>query len=419
MSKTTQTKASVTVVNPQTEVTADQGAAGSDPWPVDVQNFPTTQNVDVTASVLPSNAAQETGGNLASLATHQTDGNQKTQVTNFPATQQVIAKKVFTQESTTPLSGSATFTGAWHDSATDGTCFVEVTFLANVAGAVSGCYIQESDDSSNSAFTRTVRTWIANSGSTTPSANQTGMFWAYIRARYWRVVYVNGGSAQASFELNSVASSVIPPYVPKVSNFASGSSLSIGAYSDDHIATFQNTSFNSFIDNANTSQNYVPTDSFQGGGNLGVVVLGQNVFGGAFSGTPDTVRQRWSYMRTPTVFRQGSSASSGATTIWTPGTGNKFRLLRFKIQITGDATITGGGELTVSLLDNSTDMNLSHIVFVPGTATPVSANDYDSGWIDLGSFGILSAAANQPLKLSLSASLASGKVNVILAGTEE
>lgn len=96
---------------------------------VAVSNFPATQSisgaVDVTdraarllghvsidgqpiaisaaALPLPANAAQEAGGNLAALATHQTDGTQKTQVTNFPATQPVTIG----QSTTSPFSHAA------------------------------------------------------------------------------------------------------------------------------------------------------------------------------------------------------------------------------------------------------------------------------------------------------------------------
>lgn len=399
-------------------ITANQGAASSSAWPVDASGH--TVPVSAASLPLPSNAAEETGGNLASLATHQTDGNQKTQVINFPITQGVKGTKTFTTESTIPLAGNATFTGAWHDSSLDGTCFVEATFLADVNGAVSGCVIQESDDNSNSSFTRVVRVWAANTGSTTPSANQTGYFWAYIRSRYWRIVYKNGVSPQTSFELNTVSSNVIPVYAPSPSAFSLGTSLSIGTYTDDAIATFYKASFVSFVDNTNVSTNVVPVPSQTGQpGALEVVVAGQSMFGGAFSGTTDTVRRNWSYMRTPTVFRQASTASSGSTTLWTPASGNKFRLLRFKIQITADATLAVAGDLTVSLLDNASDIALSHIVFVPSTATPNIAGDYDSGWIDLGTFGILSASANNPLKVNLSSALTAGKVNVIVCGTEE
>lgn len=52
----------------------DQGAAGVSPWlvtgTVAVSNFPAIQPISAAALPLPSNAAQETGGNLATIATN-------------------------------------------------------------------------------------------------------------------------------------------------------------------------------------------------------------------------------------------------------------------------------------------------------------------------------------------------------------
>jgi hypothetical protein len=88
---------------------ATQPVSGS----VSVSNFPATQPISAVSLPLPANAAQETGGNLATLAgtvsagavavsaaslplptgaatsANQTNGNQITQVSNFPATQAV------------------------------------------------------------------------------------------------------------------------------------------------------------------------------------------------------------------------------------------------------------------------------------------------------------------------------------------
>lgn len=84
--------------------------AGSQPIPVTGTFWQATQPISATSLPLPSNAAQETGGNLATIATNtgsdataanQTNGNQKTQVTNFPSSQAVTG--TFWQ-STQPVS---------------------------------------------------------------------------------------------------------------------------------------------------------------------------------------------------------------------------------------------------------------------------------------------------------------------------
>jgi hypothetical protein len=88
----------------------DQGTSGTDPWTVKIDQSGDNNDVDVIASVLPTGASTETtlsaakadldeialdtdklDVNLSTVAKAitQTDGTQKTQVTNFPATQPV------------------------------------------------------------------------------------------------------------------------------------------------------------------------------------------------------------------------------------------------------------------------------------------------------------------------------------------
>lgn len=407
-------------------VTANQGASGASAWPVDASGH--TVPVSAASLPLPSNAAEETGGNLASLATHQTDGNQKTQVTNFPALNadnitewgsavvsaatndsptgsetapviRPIARKRTIIETTTTLGANATFTGSWHDSELDGTRYVCISSLSNVIAAASGLKIQGTDDQGNAGLTKTFFLFQPTAG---VNFDSSGLVAIQIRTRYYRVTYTNGATPQGSFELAltcfddtqlPVSSGALSSSQPTLPTALGGGSVSI-------------------------SDNITAWELSAGSGNVPLVtdVL---MYGGAFSGTTDAARRGYSAARTPTVFRQTSTTSSGATTLWTPATGNKFRLLRFKIQITSDATLSVAGDLTLSLLDNASDIALSHIVFVPSTATPNIAGDYDSGWIDLGTFGILSAAVNNPLKINLSSALTAGKVNVIVCGTEE
>jgi hypothetical protein len=148
------------------------------------------------------------------------------------------------------------------------------------------------------------------------------------------------------------------------------------------------------------------------------LLVASQLYGGAFSGTADTVRQGWSKARTPTVFKTVQATASGSTAVWTPGSGNKFRILKFRVQVTANAAMSSGGVLTISLLDSSSSMNLSTDVFVPASAG-AAMGGYDSGWMDLGSFGVLSSTANNALNASLSAALTSGNVRVLVAGVEE
>jgi hypothetical protein len=133
--------------------------------------------------------------------------------------------------------------------------------------------------------------------------------------------------------------------------------------------------------------------------------------------SPNSNANTFVAQRTPFVFKTVQASASGSTAAWTPTSGKKFRLMRFKLVIPANSTVTSGGVVTIKFLDAAADLNVSHDVFIPGTAgTALGA--YDSGWIDLGN-GQLSAAANNVLNVNLSSALATGAVRVIVCGTEE
>jgi hypothetical protein len=122
----------------------------------------------------------------------------------------------------------------------------------------------------------------------------------------------------------------------------------------------------------------------------------------------------------PNVFKQVSTAAAGDTVVWTPALGKKFRLMRFKIEVTADASKATTGTLTIQLRDNAIVVGLTHLVWVIATADARNVvSGYISDWIDLGAVGYLSATANNPLNVNLSSALTAGLVNVIAIGTEE
>lgn len=121
----------------------------------------------------------------------------------------------------------------------------------------------------------------------------------------------------------------------------------------------------------------------------------------------------------PNIFKSVQATASGDTAVWTPTAGKKFRLQRFKIVVPANAAISGGGVvLTVKLRDSTTDMTVTHDVFIPQTAVTTTVGGFVSGWIDLGN-GILSAVANNVLNVNLSSTLTTGNVRVIACGVEE
>lgn len=122
--------------------------------------------------------------------------------------------------------------------------------------------------------------------------------------------------------------------------------------------------------------------------------------------------------RTPDTFKTVATAANGNTALWTPAAGKKFRLMRYRIDVTGNAAAAAAAVKTISLFDGAAGATGQvHSVFVPGAALAAGAL-YTSGWIDLGN-GYLSAAANNVLNVNLSTALTAGVVNVIACGVEE
>lgn len=122
-------------------------------------------------------------------------------------------------------------------------------------------------------------------------------------------------------------------------------------------------------------------------------------------------------VRTPVVFKRVATAASGDTAVWTPGAGKKFRLMKFRLEITGQATIGGGATMTALLRDATTSLEVGGAWFLPAAAG-TTLTQISTPWIDLGN-GALSSAANNVLNVNLSLALATGSLVTWAAGTEE
>ena len=145
-----------------------------------------------------------------------------------------------------------------------------------------------------------------------------------------------------------------------------------------------------------------------------------SMWGGSFAGTANAAKQGSTLARTSTVFNTVQATASGNTAIWTSGTGNRWRLLAFQIIVTANASIAVGGVVTVRFQDVAANLGIAHDIFIPTVAITTSiASGYDSGWIQIGTFGILAAATATVLNVNLSSALATGNVRVNVAGTEE
>lgn len=388
-------------------VTGVNGSAPalSNPLPVELSDG--AQQIGSVANPLNDNVAKWGGSSVAASATTAPAGTEAAPVTRD------IIRKSGSVLSTTNLGNGGVFTGPWIDTNQTGDHFVEATVFSNQASTTNGFVIQESDDSSDTNFTSTVvRVSVTASLLTTIQA--------VIRARFWRVVYTNAATPTTVFKITATGSSTIP-YVVLAGIDTQGTTIpaqvsatvsnpptsvtggaatplasllvaagTIGVGSDGSLATIQASGSN-------------------GAGNFAVTPYLVTA-----PGNPATLSQQ----RTPNIFKTVQATASGNTALWTPTAGKKFRLMRFMVQITGNAIAAVAGVLTVSFQDSTTAIGIAMDGFIPTSAATPATEDFISPWVDLGN-GFLSAAANNVLNVNLSFALTGGNVRITVAGTEE
>jgi len=135
-------------------------------------------------------------------------------------------------------------------------------------------------------------------------------------------------------------------------------------------------------------------------------------------------------IRTPVIFKTLNTAATGPTNIWTPVAGKKFRLQKYSIYISSNATYSGDTDIFVQFRDQALSLTqFRHRFRIPGVAAN-HLGGYISGqslefklfrpakWIDLGN-GYLSTTINNSLRVELSVPLSTGFVRVNVCGTEE
>lgn len=238
---------------------------------------------------------------------------------------------------------------------------------------------------------------------TTTTTSSSGIYAGILNYRYFRI-NVSGTSVTITGTLVFFTM----PTSQNITAVSQSGTWTVGANS----ATGSATPANAFLIGISSSGSLLQglaSANTTGDGNSGAstaATLGM-VYNGATYDKP----------RTPTTFKTVQATASGNTALWTPTTGKKFRLMRFKVQITGNATLGGAAVLSVGLQDATTDIGVTHDVYVPAAALNTMTG-YDSGWINLGN-GKISAAANNVLNVNLSAAITAGNARVIVCGTEE
>ena len=290
-----------------------------------------------------------------------------------------------------PGNTSPYFDSGWNDTTLDGTVFLEIS-QSNNTGAISmgsALVVFATDDTSN---TNTQNTIFANN-TLNPGEFQVVLA---IRQRYWKIQMSNNTANTPTVELAVTACNQPPQIGIQV----------VGAFPTSPVPTALMSG--SGIADAQTC--YMPI----GMNNASAIVTGWLGVGLGVSVGTNVMNM----LRTPNTFKTAQATASGNTAVWTPTAGKKFRLMRYRVMVTENATLGAGAVLTISFQDAAVAVNIAHDLFVPTTAGTVFAGWYDSGWTDLGN-GILSSTINNVLNVNLSAALTAGNVRVTCCGTEE
>jgi hypothetical protein len=364
-----------------------------------------TLPVSATALPLPTLAATSTNQatEIASLATIATavSGTLPVSIASAAKKQTILYNSAF--------AASTSYDSGYIDTQTLGTTFVNVSVYFTGNSANPGLTVTTSPDSSNAGLVTTIYAPGGNFNSTLLTVPFTS------RDRYYRIQF-GTGSGQALTNLEIVTETSIS--LQSLPLNAIGYSTSIQPVTGGAPAPLvANTS--GFLAVAFESYEDVPLDGAGSTGYFGdmashrfapVVVQGAvNSGAQAASATP---------LRTPNVFKTVQATASGNTAVWTPTSGNKFRLQRFKIMVTDNAAQTSAGVLTISFQDGSTGIPFAFDVYVPAASiTAPIGTAFDSGWIDLAN-GYASTTASNVLNVNLSAALTAGNVRVICAGCE-
>jgi hypothetical protein len=296
----------------------------------------------------------------------------------------------------------------WVDSVATGGHFLEVSVISDQSGTL---VIQQSDDYTNTGLQRISATQSTNSS-----------LWSIdsvIKSRYWRVVYTNGATPSTTLEIGITESTEVL-YQTIAGAYAGGDTLAVQT-------TLQQTNQNASRTGA--LQVFQLTTSSSPDVALGSNVLSfsSNVFGQtalpasvSFGVTSGGTLPAMSAFRIPNIFKTAAATNFGNTAAWTPTSGKKFRLMRYQIELTENATLGVAALLTVKFQDATTDFGFQHDEYVPAAAGAVTGEAWRSGWIDMGN-GYLSAAANNVLNFNISgaANLATGNFRINVCGCEE
>lgn len=255
------------------------------------------------------------------------------QVLGFGTSDLLMNSFSLVNSTSTPLGISGVFTGTAEDISKYSD--IRVSVFSDVASATDGLLIEQSKDGIN---------WDASDAYTIP-ANTNKVFGVGAAANFFRVIYTNGGTAQATFRL-----------------------------SVKYNITLTKPSSVRMSDSRSNDNDFEEVASYNA------------LFNGA----------SWDRARTPNKFITLNAVSiASETTIWTPAAGKKFRLMGYVLE-----TGTVGGN--VQLKDNTAG-TLIHIVPFGAASTVIVSPFMGNGQLSSAANNVLTAtgAATQTLSGTL------------------
>ena len=296
---------------------------------------------------------------------------------------------------TTNIGSGATFTSAWFDTLGSGATFVESEIVTAGGNYAAGAFkLQQTDDTGN-----VNGVLLVASSNVTNTSQTNAIVQGAITCRFWRVTISTVSQATTSIEITATESNANNPVVTIGGNNYGGQPPVAGQAV--LVTPILNTALGDSI-----SVGQVQT--------LGATNALLPMMNYVCVGTPTGNANQ---TRTPAIFKTVQATAAGSTALWTPTAGKKFRLMKFLVIVTGNATLGAAAVLVIQLLDAAGAIGLSIDTFIPNAAFGVS-DDFVSPWVDLGN-GVLSGVANNVLNVNLSAALTAGNVRVIACGTEE
>lgn len=383
----------------------------------------TNASVGVTGAAAPTSATEigiVVGANLQAVSAANPVPVSGTVTVN-------LNSFVSTQNSTTALLGAnVVFTGTAESTLNYSAICINV--FSNVASASNGVSMQQSQDGTNWDTVQTI----------TYNAGVNLQVTLPVLAKFYRIVYTNGGTIQATFRLQSILEviggqiTVQGATVPAgITATSAPNPVIVGGKTPAGTTALVNCLTNlgagMGAEQVAVSSDTFPADGAFIRGIAGPSSVTPGVFSTAAVNVVNATQNGTVFVRTPNIFNTASvpATASGNTAVWTPAGGKKFRLMRFQITATNLAA-TAATVITVSFQDNVTGITIgTYEVLLPAVATATDTLfggtiNISSGWIDLGN-GFLSAAANNVLNANVSATVAgaTGSFRYNVCGTEE